>query len=169
LPNGDAARGVVTRRSVGAITVPCTSAVTADRASTRDAMMRRVAGSLLRIEAVTLFVEDLERAKRFYEQAFAVAVHFEDADSVVFGFDGLLINLLREEAVPELIEPARMAPASAGARSVYTIAVDDVDERCRELAARGIALLNGPIDRPWGPRTASFQDPDGNIWELARA
>jgi len=40
--------------------------------------------------------------------------------------------------------------------------------RCAELAARGVTLLNGPIDRPWGVRTASFQDPGGHIWEIAK-
>src|SRR5206468_12511116 len=29
------------------------------------------------------------------------------------------------------------------------------------------SLLNGPIDRPWGMRTAAFADPDGHIWEVA--
>ncbi len=31
------------------------------------------------------------------------------------------------------------------------------------LVARGIQLLNGPMDRPWGIRTASFVDPGGYI------
>jgi uncharacterized glyoxalase superfamily protein PhnB len=35
------------------------------------------------------------------------------------------------------------------------------------LAAHGVELLNGPIDRAWGLRTAAFADPDGHIWELA--
>jgi lactoylglutathione lyase len=30
-----------------------------------------------------------------------------------------------------------------------------------------VALLNGPMDRPWGPRTLSFRDPFGTTWELA--
>ncbi len=30
-------------------------------------------------------------------------------------------------------------------------------------------LLNGPVDRPWGMRTASFTDPGGHIWELAQS
>ena len=38
---------------------------------------------------------------------------------------------------------------------------------CAELAARGVTLLNGPMDRPWGIRTASFTDPSGHIWEIA--
>jgi uncharacterized glyoxalase superfamily protein PhnB len=37
-----------------------------------------------------------------------------------------------------------------------------------ELVRRGVTLLNGPMDRPWGLRTASFIDPAGVIWEIAQ-
>ena len=36
------------------------------------------------------------------------------------------------------------------------------------LVARGVVFLNGPIDRPWGMRTAAFADPSGHCWELAQ-
>jgi uncharacterized glyoxalase superfamily protein PhnB len=39
---------------------------------------------------------------------------------------------------------------------------------CAILSERGIVLINGPMDRPWGPRTASFADPSGHIWEVAQ-
>jgi uncharacterized glyoxalase superfamily protein PhnB len=48
-----------------------------------------------------------------------------------------------------------------------TVHVDDVDATCRLLAERGVALLNGPLDRPWGIRTAAFADPAGHVWEIA--
>ena len=51
---------------------------------------------------------------------------------------------------------------------VFTINVDDVDAMCAELTGRGVKLLNGPMDRPWGVRTASFADPGGHIWEIAK-
>ena len=38
---------------------------------------------------------------------------------------------------------------------------------CTELAANGVELLNGPIDREWGMRTAAFADPDSHVWEVA--
>jgi uncharacterized glyoxalase superfamily protein PhnB len=31
-----------------------------------------------------------------------------------------------------------------------------------------VELLNGPLNRPWGVRTASFTDPGGHIWEVAQ-
>jgi len=119
------------------------------------------------IGAITLFVEDVEAAKRFYRQVFGLPVHFEDKDSAVFKFGETLINLLKISEAAELIGPAVVASADAGARMQFTIQVDDVDAVCAELSKRGVELLNGPMDRPWGPRTACFRDPDGHIWEIA--
>ena len=119
------------------------------------------------IGAITLFVEDLAAARQFYRDAFGLPVAFEDDDSAVFDFGNTIINLLRTTAAPELIEPAAVASREAGSRFQFTIQVDDVDAMCAELATRGVELLNGPVDRPWGVRTASFSDPGGHIWEIA--
>jgi lactoylglutathione lyase len=125
-------------------------------------------GPLLRaITVVTLFVEDLDATKSFYRRAFDLPIHFEDPDSVVFKFGDLLVNLLKVEAAPELIEPATVGSNAGGNRFQITIEVDDVDTTCADLRERGVSLLNGPMDRPWGVRTASFQDPAGHIWEIA--
>ncbi|HEX7474001.1 MAG TPA: VOC family protein [Candidatus Limnocylindrales bacterium] len=121
-----------------------------------------------RIGAITLFVEDLEAAKRFYVEVFGLPVHFEDDASAVFDFGNTLINLLKTSEAGELIEPATVAPPDAGSRVQFTIDVDDVDAMCLRLAERGVDLLNGPMDRPWGIRTASFRDPGGHIWEIAK-
>jgi len=120
------------------------------------------------ISAITLFVEDLDATKRFYTEVFGLPVHFEDADSAVFNFGNTLINLLKVSEAPELIAPAPVAPPDAGARYQFTIEVDDVDAMVDELRRRGVELLNGPMDRPWGIRTATFRDPGGHIWEIAK-
>lgn len=119
------------------------------------------------IGAITLFMDDLAAAKRFYQDVFGLPVRFEDDDSVVFAFGSTLVNLLKTTAARELIEPAVVAPREVGSRLQLTIEVDDVDAMCAELTRRGATLLNGPIDRPWGVRTASFMDPGGHIWEIA--
>jgi catechol 2,3-dioxygenase-like lactoylglutathione lyase family enzyme len=120
------------------------------------------------ISAITLFVEDLDAAKAFYQNAFGLPIMYEDADSTVFNFGNTIINLLKTTAAHDLIEPAVVAPRESGSRLQLTITVDDVDAMCAELTARGVELLNGPIDRPWGIRTASFSDPGGHIWEIAK-
>jgi catechol 2,3-dioxygenase-like lactoylglutathione lyase family enzyme len=120
------------------------------------------------ISAITLFVEDLAAAKAFYQRAFDLPVFYEDPNSAVFKFGDTLINLLDINEAPSLIGPARVASPDAGHRFQFTLAVDDVDAMVAELRSRGVEILNGPIDRPWGIRTASFEDPSGHIWEIAK-
>lgn len=120
------------------------------------------------IRAITLFVEDLETTKAFYLKVFGLPVAFEDENSAVFEFGGTMVNLLKVTAAPELIEPAVAAPPDAGSRFVMTLEVADVDAMCTELTQKGVELLNGPMGRPWGIRTASFRDPAGYIWEIAK-
>jgi lactoylglutathione lyase len=120
------------------------------------------------LSAITLFVEDVQRSKAFYERVFGVPVVYEDEVSAVFEFDSLLVNLLARRAAHELIEPAVVGDANAGSRFQLTVTVKDADAACAELQAKGVALLNGPIDRDWGVRTAAFADPDGHVWEIAQ-
>jgi catechol 2,3-dioxygenase-like lactoylglutathione lyase family enzyme len=119
------------------------------------------------IHAITLFTEDLATAREFYQRVFGLPIHFEDDVSAVFNFGNTLINLLAVSEAGELIGPARVADAEAGSRMQFTIGVADVDATAAELRGRGVELLNGPMDRPWGIRTAAFADPAGHIWEIA--
>jgi catechol 2,3-dioxygenase-like lactoylglutathione lyase family enzyme len=120
------------------------------------------------ISAMTFFVEDLEIMKQFYGKIFGLPLLFEDNDAAMFKIGATHIKLLKAKAAEELYEPATVASREAGNRFVLTLPVDDVDAMCTDLATRGVELLNGPVDRPWGVRTASFSDPAGNIWEIAK-
>jgi catechol 2,3-dioxygenase-like lactoylglutathione lyase family enzyme len=124
--------------------------------------------ALDKIEVITLFVEDLPAAKAFYGRVFGLDVVFEDAVSAAFKLPPLMLNLLETSEAPTLVEPAAVAGPRAGARAMLTIAVDDTNAVCEELARHGVPLLNGPTDRPWGRRTAAFADPAGNVWEIAQ-
>lgn len=119
------------------------------------------------ITALTLFVDDITVAREWYARAFGLPEHWSDEVSVVFSFDGLLVNLLQIGEAPGLVDPAPVGGRDAGTRAQYTITVSDVDGHVASLLAAGIEVLNGPQDRPWGVRTAAFADPDGHVWELA--
>lgn len=120
------------------------------------------------IFAVTLFQEDLSAAEKFYQTAFELEAVYEDANSYVFKFGETMINLLDARQTDEQLAPAKMSRPDAGARSVYTVHVEDVDALCAKIQACGVTLINGPFDRPWGIRKASFADPGGNVWEIAK-
>lgn len=121
-----------------------------------------------RVFAITLVVEDLDAAREFYGRAFGLPEHYYSGDSAVFRFGDLLINLLEATQGPGLLHPVPVAPIESGVRVQLTVPVDDVDAVAAGLVARGVELLRGPEDRPWGPRTASFRDPGGHVWEIAQ-
>jgi catechol 2,3-dioxygenase-like lactoylglutathione lyase family enzyme len=120
------------------------------------------------ISAISLFVEDLPAARAFYVEVFEAPVVYEDANCAVVKFDSVLINLLKVAHAPEIIAPGVVAPREAGSRFQISIWVADVDAVCAQLQQRGVTLLQGPLDRPWGMRTANFVDPAGHSWEVAQ-
>lgn len=122
----------------------------------------------LNIDVITLFVEDLQRVRAFYQEVFGLSAVYEDAVSAVFNFGNMSINLLDISEAYGLIHPGPVANRESGSRFQFTIRVDDVDAVCDELKPHGVTLLNGPMDRPWGVRTAAFMDPAGHVWEIAQ-
>jgi catechol 2,3-dioxygenase-like lactoylglutathione lyase family enzyme len=133
----------------------------------RDIMTDPIDG-LDELEVITLFAEDVAACREFYAAVFGLEVVYEDADSVLFRLRNLMINLVTVAEGPLLAKPGVVGGANAGGRALYTIRVGDADATASELQARGVTLLNGPIDRPWGRRTAAFADPAGNLWEIAQ-
>lgn len=127
-----------------------------------------ITGWVNKITEITLFVEDLQRSKTFYQESFQLLIQYEDENCAVFDYGNTCINLLNQSNVRELIDPAQFGRVEDGARFLFTIQVPDVDRVCNELEIRGVTLLNGPITRPWRRRTACFADPDGHIWEIAQ-
>ena len=123
--------------------------------------------SLKSVGAITMFIDDTQRSKAFYEQVFGVKAVYEDENAVAFEFENMVVNMLRASAALELIAPAPVGDADAPRRFQLTIGVEDTDAVCEQLTERGVDLLNGPMDREWGMRTAAFTDPDGHIWEVA--
>lgn len=124
--------------------------------------------ALKEIEVISLFVEDLAAAKAFYSNVFGLETVFADDVAAVMKLNNIMINVILVSASGELVEPAAVASAGLGSRFMMTIRVNDVDSACEELKQHGVTLLNGPINRPWGRRTAAFADPAGNVWEVAQ-
>ncbi|MCR8644345.1 VOC family protein [Paenibacillus sp. N1-5-1-14] len=121
----------------------------------------------MNVDVITLFVEDLQNVKAFYKEVFGFQAVYEDEVSSVYNFGNMSMNLLDISESHELVEPRTEATSDVGSRFLLTIRVDNVDTVCEELAKRGVDLLNGPINRPWGVRTAAFTDPAGHAWEIA--
>lgn len=130
--------------------------------------LHRMSFAISRLNVINLFADDLERTKTFYREVLGMTLVFEDPNHNVFKLENLIVNLVDRPAAESLVAPAFVAPADAGAWAVLSVFVDDLAVACAELVERGVELVNGPVDRPWGVRTASFFDPGGNLWEVAQ-
>jgi catechol 2,3-dioxygenase-like lactoylglutathione lyase family enzyme len=118
--------------------------------------------------ALTLFVDDLDAVAAFYRDALELDLLFEDDVSAAFDLGGTVLNVLSVSAAPDVVAPATAAPVGAAAQMLLSLWVDDVDAACAELQRHGVVMLNGPVDRAWGKRTAAFTDPAGTVWEIAQ-
>ena len=132
-----------------------------------------------RVDVITLAVEDLERALRFYrdglgfESTGVIGTQWTDEESgangaiTVFKFESALllslyprIDLAKDAAIPA--GPARPGEFSLG-QLVQSRA--EVDELIEKAEAAGAAVTT-PRDRPWGIYSGYFRDLDGHLWEI---
>ena len=120
------------------------------------------------LNAVTILVRDIVTSRSFYGTALGLREIWADDVSAGFDFGNTIINLLHEGEGPSLIGPTAVSPVDAGTRIMFSVFVPDADALITQLADRGVPLLNGPVNRPWGKRTACFADPDGTVWEIAQ-
>lgn len=132
-----------------------------------------------RVDVITLAVEDLGRALRFYrdglgfESRGVIGTQWTDEESGangaigVFKFEGGLLlslyprsDLAKDAAIPA--GPARPGEFSLG-QLVQSRA--EVDELIKKAEAAGAAVTT-PRDRPWGIYSGYFRDLDGHLWEI---
>lgn len=48
----------------------------------------------------------------------------------------------------------------------FRVAPSEVATCAATLTERGVKIISGPTDHPWGHRTLFFRDPDGNVLEI---
>src|SRR5262245_1698609 len=100
--------------------------------------------------APTLAVNDLERARRFYEGTVGLEVEVQVAETVRYRCGGGTGLAIFERP---------MTPID---RTVAAFEVADIEAEVAELRGRGVEV-EGVITLPTGIRRAFFKDPDGNI------
>lgn len=123
-----------------------------------------------RVSLITLGVEDLERAQRFYEAMGWKRAKASVAGEVAFyqvGGLGLALWSYRS-----LAHDAGVAPSGEGFRRsalAYNVrSKEEVDQVLAEAVAAGAVVTKRGCDSPhFTGRTGYFADPDGHLWEVA--
>jgi lactoylglutathione lyase len=125
---------------------------------------------LRKVDAVVLFVLDLDRAMTFYRDTLGVDVIFCDDHSCALRLEGQDFALLTRSNAAGMLNPEVVDMRQrAGQQVMLCATVDDVDADYAALTAKGVTFIHPPVDQPWGWRAAYFADPDGNIWEFRQS
>ena len=120
-----------------------------------------------RVSLVTLGVEDLARARAFYE-ALGWRTGAAPADDVVFfQAGGMIVALWGRDQLAE-----DSAVVDAGGYGGVTLAYnargrEEVDAVIDEARRAGARIGREPAETFWGGYSGVFVDPDGHPWEVA--
>src|SRR5262249_47367145 len=118
-----------------------------------------------------LYTDDMNRARRFYEDVLELEAIFTDSRLRAYSIadrDVLLI-FRRGSARDATSMPGGVIPGHDGAGPLhvaFAIAREDLDRWEQHLTARGVAI-EGTTDWKRGGRSIYFRDPDGHLLELA--
>jgi catechol 2,3-dioxygenase-like lactoylglutathione lyase family enzyme len=120
-----------------------------------------------RVSLITLGVDDLARARAFYE-ALGWRPVGGPTDVVFFQAGGLAVALWDRD---KLAQDSAVASDGAGfGRIVLAYNVrepTEVDAVIEEARAAGARITREPGATFWGGYSAVFADPDGHLWEVA--
>ena len=122
-----------------------------------------------RLSLVTLGVQDLPRARKFYAEGLGLPLRPESSEEVAFfGLRGVWLALYSRAA---LAEDAKVSPEGSGFRGValaHNVRTKaEVDAMLAQAERAGARIVRPAQEVFWGGYTGYFADPDGHLWEVA--
>ena len=127
---------------------------------------------IARVLETALYVEDIDRAVRFYEEVLGLTPMVDARPRLVAldaGSGSVLLLFLRGATTREVVLPEGIIPAHDGSGPVhaaFAVAADEFPAWEERLADRGVAV-ESRVRWARGGQSLYFRDPDGHSIELA--
>lgn len=123
-----------------------------------------------RVLETSLYVDDLDRAAKFYEELLELRPLYADPRMRAYAVGPTVLLLFaRGQSSTEIRLPEGNIPAHDGHGPLHTafaISAGELDAWERRLVDRGIEV-EGRMRWPRGGRSIYFRDPDGHLLEFA--
>jgi catechol 2,3-dioxygenase-like lactoylglutathione lyase family enzyme len=128
-------------------------------------------GKLMRIGITGIFVDDQDRAERFYTEVLGLQIK----TNAPYGPDERWLTVVSPEepdgvelALHLTDEPARAFRETSRAmgRPVFSLRTDDCRRDAERLKAKGVVFVREPARREYGGMDAVFDDTCGNLVNL---
>jgi catechol 2,3-dioxygenase-like lactoylglutathione lyase family enzyme len=128
-----------------------------------------------RISLLTLGVDDLERAVRFYRDGLGlqtqgiVGTEFEHGAVAFFDLQsGLKLALWPRASLAHDAGVPRSQPSATELSLGHNVSSrEEVDRVMEQARAAGGEIVKEAAETFWGGYAGYFQDPDGHLWEVA--
>ncbi|TLD83273.1 glyoxalase/bleomycin resistance/dioxygenase family protein [Helicobacter sp. MIT 11-5569] len=124
----------------------------------------------MRLDGFGLFVNDMGKMIRFYRDVLSFEIkESEDSNNVHLIKDGTLFMFFGRENFEKMT--SKKYEYIKGLNGHYEIALyvdtfDEVDEKYKEVIAKGATSVLEPTTQEWGQRTCYIADPEGNLIEI---
>ncbi|MYE38328.1 MAG: VOC family protein [Candidatus Spechtbacteria bacterium SB0662_bin_43] len=122
-----------------------------------------------KISIITLGVEDLTRARKFYEEGLGLVPMSYSSESIAFyDMNGVVLSLYPKDALAEDVTISQQGSGFSGVTIAHNEpSKEKVDEMIEEARAAGATIVKESRDVFWGGYSGYFQDLDGHLWEVA--
>lgn len=123
-----------------------------------------------RLSLISLGVEDLGRARAFYEGVLGWRAASEAEDIVFYNVGSLVLSLYPHAA--SMADMGVSGTAPTGAYHGFALALnlgsrEAVDALFAELEGKDVTIVKRPHEVFWGGYSGYFADVDGHAWEVA--
>lgn len=119
---------------------------------------------LRNIDYTVIFVRQMTAMREFYGTTLGFPLHKElSAQWVEFRVGA---NLLALRGRGPMFDDPLPPVGVLSLQLAFRVAPGEVAGCAAVLAERGVNIVAGPTDQPFGHRTLFFRDPDGNVLEI---
>lgn len=123
----------------------------------------------IRIQAVGLFVNDMETMVKFYRDVMGMKTTWDGEPNALFETEGTSLIMYGRNDFEKMTSQKYGYPL--GLNGTMELAFElpnfsDVDKEYERLIQAGAAPVLKPTDEPWGQRTSYVADPEGNLIEI---
>lgn len=116
------------------------------------------------IDYTVIPVRQLAAMREFYGQTLGFPLHRELSPRwLEYRVGSNILALADHESKPA---DEKLPIGTMSLQLAFRVAPAEVATCAETLKARGVSIVSGPTDQPFGHRTLFFRDPDGNLLEI---
>lgn len=119
------------------------------------------------ISLVTIWTDNIEEMKVFYNQVLGFEIINDLGDYVEFKNEGVRFAICLRSVMVDYSKAYKIKSVGQGFELAFPCEnKKELDESFETIIEKGATSIHLPENMPWNQRTALFADPDGNIHEL---